>query len=538
MSITRHEQDLTRLLRQSYNDNRARSIFLYDTLAFYDAQNSTRIYAIYENNTHVFIGVHGVQLEKANTAFLALLSDKFFNNAENNLILKQFCEVLQRANNDTREVIVCGHSLGANLISRCESETPTKNIKGVFFAPYADNIYSAATNFMAQTSRYKKIFYRNDIASAALLKMPTLNNAVILTPRTNPMTFINSHTLDIFMVPLARLLADLKTVKKPIKPIQEETKKDKPDEKEKKEKQQKTNIKIFSYNVKMFPSIALDERPQFRAKEIIKHIDNYDADIIAFQELFDDNALNIITHHLNRQGYHNTKRVGSNFDLLHSKLLNGGIILFSRLPFTDEKQIIFKEGAKEDQHAAKGAIKINVIKNDIPITIIATHLQSGKSEQLFNIKKSQLQQIDGLTEGNLTLMVGDFNWRPTQQLKNTVNKHDWKLINAPGSTTNNNFSDTPKSNNALDHLFIKETDNVTASGNINIIQNMRVPNGYQLDSKAESSIIKGAKELERKFVNLFSKKKKKRDRYTAFQLSDHFPIFINVGVVRSSSPTL
>lgn len=268
----------------------------------------------------------------------------------------------------------------------------------------------------------------------------------------------------------------------------------------------------------MFDRNLSDLRNNFRTKEISKKINQLNPDVIAFQELFDKDSYKLFKKLLPQ--YHFTNIVGSNTSIFQGKIINGGVVLASKYPLTDIKEIVFSRGTKEDKMSSKGAISGRIIKDNIPINIISLHLQSGRKEKAFNIKDTQfndLQKIINYKEP--TIIVGDFNIN-TNKFSNFFDKETDKLdlvrVSPVVSTSNTNFKDD--SNNILDHLLHNKTNyEINAIPNV-LKGQFRINEGYKVEEKGLFKIRKGIE-------NVF---KHQKEKY--YELSDHYPVLFNVNI--------
>lgn len=293
-----------------------------------------------------------------------------------------------------------------------------------------------------------------------------------------------------------------------------------------------TSLSIMSYNVKMFPSILFDFRNVFRAKEIIKRISNQRIEILVFQELFDDDVIKLFRHRLGRQGFQHTSKLKGN--LLSGNLINSGVMIFSRFPIINEDSTIFKEEQGNDRLASKGAVKISIEKNRIPIDIIGTHLQAGRKGEAFNIKTSQIRQFnEKLIREKLTFIVGDWNFN-TNKFKTVfddIHKElDFTNIPTPSGSSNENFGET--TNNILDHISYKNNPKYSVEGSVIVDKTlMRVEGGFKIDKKGKGSFKQIGDDLKNMFKSKKKRKKiRKRNTITVNNLSDHMPIILNVNI--------
>lgn len=263
-----------------------------------------------------------------------------------------------------------------------------------------------------------------------------------------------------------------------------------------------TTLNIVNYNVKMISTIVFDDKQFERAALIPAAIRQAfpATEIVAMEELFDDDAEQIMDTHMSSIGLpHRSQKVGSNFieRSLHGRIDDGGIKIYSKYPILSQEQTIFRQGSTEDGIAAKGAVRITIVKEGQKINIIATHTQSGKNEPQFSQKISQFRQIrtdllDNLPEDEPILIAGDFNLDPIGQgaaFTNVLGILKSKRLEGPlvGSTStdfNNGTVDTE--NRLLDHVIFVENQ-VPVSG-VYQIGRLRREEGYRLKTDMRKNI--------------------------------------------------
>ena len=165
-----NDLEAARFLEEAYKSETSRKqiMFFNKDILSYDEKNSNWLWAIYESKTQIVIAIHGFGLTDK-PDFVKLLSDKFFKNNENNKLLDEFCRLHLSLNRDERQVFITSHSLGCWIVSKCEVNNKGSTHTGVMFAPYGLGDNPKVLEFMAQTSRYKKIFYDNDPVAKILL---------------------------------------------------------------------------------------------------------------------------------------------------------------------------------------------------------------------------------------------------------------------------------------------------------------------------------------------------------------------------------
>lgn len=172
-------------------------------------------------------------------------------------------------------------------------------------------------------------------------------------------------------------------------------------------------IKIMTWNIYMLPRLFVHTGQAKRAAEIVDALKDQDADIIVFEEAFDNKARNII-----RNGLKAYFPYESGDPRKNSKWKTScGVWIISKVPIDVVKQIFFKEANGSDRLATKGAILVEGQKNGFCFQLVGTHLQSdlnsGKNVQPIRDKqyaeiKSQL--LEPYSHENIPQFIaGDFN---------------------------------------------------------------------------------------------------------------------------------
>jgi len=543
MSYTTSIQDLAKLCKEAYKEtNKRQRIFnILGKDHYYDEDRSNGLYCFYENAEVILIGIHG-----ADDFRLSLLAvEQFISPARNAPEIDKFCKLHTELLQDTRPKIVAAHSLGGWVISECESKLLNNHYEGVLFAPYTPTKSGSIVDFMSQTSKFKKIFYDNDFFANNLLEVRELNNAFILTPSTMPLTFINGHALANFSDSnLVLLNMDISKIIPAI---------ERADEKKKEEQQieNSTTITIMSYNIFLFEDLVQDVKSDKRANWIADEIieKHGDVEIIVFQEMFSESATDILVRRLNKAGYNNTKKVSGGNVIKQAissgfkKFEDGGVMVFSKLQFNEQKQVVFNEGTKDDKIAAKGGVRMRVMKDGIPINIIGTHLQSGRKEIHFDIKTSQIEQLQGLAKKDeINFIVGDLNYdfnNFQSQLKQFLDEQNLDMIDISGGSTTNVDLTEEDEGSWLDYILYQKTEDYQISGLVNVVK-IRHEEGFRIDKNPigllkdpKKFVNQEVKKVGRKIKGIFKSKKKRRRQKRkrrenrtnlVFNLSNHYAI--------------
>jgi endonuclease/exonuclease/phosphatase family metal-dependent hydrolase len=172
-------------------------------------------------------------------------------------------------------------------------------------------------------------------------------------------------------------------------------------------------IKIITWNIYMLPRVFIHTGQVERAKEIADTLKNADADIIVFEEAFDNKARNIIRDNLKAYFPYESGDPRKNSWWKTSC----GVWIISKVPIEVVKQIFYKEANGSDRLATKGAILVEGQKDGFCFRLVGTHLQSdlnsGKNVQPLRDKQyAELKQqlLEPYSNDNIPQFVaGDFN---------------------------------------------------------------------------------------------------------------------------------
>ncbi len=169
------------------------------------------------------------------------------------------------------------------------------------------------------------------------------------------------------------------------------------------------SLKILSWNIQMLPRGINHNGKAKRAKIIAEQLKYSPYDVVVFQELFYRRSRRIITKELQSEFPAQTNVLNKKSIALKT---NGGVMIFSRHPIKEIKEIRFKDCSGPDRLSRKGAMLAVIEVKGKPIHVIGTHLQAfGMQETMY----SQYQQLyDELLKPNEQrgipqFICGDFN---------------------------------------------------------------------------------------------------------------------------------
>ena len=172
-------------------------------------------------------------------------------------------------------------------------------------------------------------------------------------------------------------------------------------------------IKILTWNIYMLPRPFIHTGQIERASEIAEVLKSQDADIIVFEEAFDNKARQIIRDSLKNIFPYESGDPRKNVFWKASC----GVWILSKVQISVVKQIFFKKAMGSDKLACKGAVLVEGQKDGFCFQLVGTHLQSDLSsgKDVQGIRKIQYEQIrkellEPYAEENVPQFVaGDFN---------------------------------------------------------------------------------------------------------------------------------
>lgn len=170
------------------------------------------------------------------------------------------------------------------------------------------------------------------------------------------------------------------------------------------------SLSILSWNIYMLPRKVYKSGQIKRAYAIVDQLKDKPYDIIVFQEAFDKKAKSILWNGLKENfPYQFGPGKGGLIKV------SSGVWIISKLPLKNGQIIKFKSCKVQDCLAKKGAVFVEVYKNNQKFHIIGTHLQAEAGEKFQQVRKKQYRDISEklitpLAEKNVPLfVVGDMN---------------------------------------------------------------------------------------------------------------------------------
>lgn len=174
-------------------------------------------------------------------------------------------------------------------------------------------------------------------------------------------------------------------------------------------------LNVLSWNIKFLPRVLahIGHRPLKRVPYIAEYLLKDSADVIVFQEAFDNVANRRLLKLLKEKyPYH----IGP-ANKKGAFKISSGILIVSKIPMRERATVDFKDCEKEDCFARKGALLVEINWHGRLLHILGTHLEAGGPRE---IKLSQYQELAGLLRAHQNygvpqLLCGDFNTAKTDQ---------------------------------------------------------------------------------------------------------------------------
>jgi endonuclease/exonuclease/phosphatase family metal-dependent hydrolase len=179
-------------------------------------------------------------------------------------------------------------------------------------------------------------------------------------------------------------------------------------------KRQSSEFKILSYNVFNLPT-SIFANHGFRLKQLSKFFSKItsEVDIIVIQEAF---TLKYIVPL--KQFFEGMKWSVVYADPSENNwtFINSGLFVASRYPFVHFESINFRSCVMFDCWSKKGALLVQVKKNNKIHTIVTTHLQDATFDLSGYTRVQQLKEIASLTKRyKNVVVVGDINLDPNRE---------------------------------------------------------------------------------------------------------------------------
>jgi len=221
-------------------------------------------------------------------------------------------------------------------------------------------------------------------------------------------------------------------------------------------------LSILTWNVYMLPRLVFHTGQIQRAHAIVEQLKDQSYDIVVFQETFDNKARKIIWNGLKE------KFPFQSGDPKHKHFykVSTGVFIISKLPLKVIDDIYFSVCGGSDCYSVKGAVLVDVTKNNHKVQIIGTHLQSADGKKMTGqqIRKIQYEEIKNklmiphAEEGVPQFFVGDLNTSKEdktsyEQLLATMDVEDGELEGGNQFSSIGGKNDLDKDPNDKPHLI-------------------------------------------------------------------------------------
>jgi endonuclease/exonuclease/phosphatase family metal-dependent hydrolase len=146
-------------------------------------------------------------------------------------------------------------------------------------------------------------------------------------------------------------------------------------------------LKLLTHNVKMLPGpFGGGDRDLVRARALAKRFGST-YDVVALQEVFDEDARKVFDEAFKRLGYKTVPKVDDK-DFLQE---DSGLFFASKLPIESWGYQEFQDSAGDDALADKGIFGARLRLGNRWVIVLNTHLQSSIDEDV--VRRSQLIQL-------------------------------------------------------------------------------------------------------------------------------------------------
>lgn len=179
-------------------------------------------------------------------------------------------------------------------------------------------------------------------------------------------------------------------------------------------KRQTNDFKILSYNVFNLPT-TLFPNIKFRLKQLFTFLGKIssEVDMVVLQEVFTSKYIVPL-----KQFFEDMKWSVVHADPRENNwtFINSGLFVASRYPFVHFESINFRSCVMFDCWSKKGALLVQMKKNNKIHTIVTTHLQDATFDLSGYTRAQQLKEIASLTKKyKNVVVVGDINLDPNRE---------------------------------------------------------------------------------------------------------------------------
>lgn len=150
-------------------------------------------------------------------------------------------------------------------------------------------------------------------------------------------------------------------------------------------------VKLVAWNVYMLPTPFNTKSQLLRARAITEILRKADYDVVVLQEVFKGKIFKYFIDSLKGTFPH---FYTTPFKARFLKTTSGLLVL-SKLPIKQTASVLFEDCKGSDCIAQKGALLVEVEKNNKRVQIIGTHLQAEENDAAQVIRDKQYKQIAG-----------------------------------------------------------------------------------------------------------------------------------------------
>ncbi len=175
-----------------------------------------------------------------------------------------------------------------------------------------------------------------------------------------------------------------------------------------------TPFSVMSFNVwgLRVAGLSLAENLDERLRAMVCPIRNLDPDIIAFQEVWSDAIWRYLTEQLDYPFFVYRPNPG----WIRGRMGNG-LLVVSRFPLARERVRRFDTCSRAQEYfTSKGALLVDVLTPQGPLTLVNTHLGSGFTATMHQRRLAQLEEllrwVADLPREHPVILAGDLNLTP------------------------------------------------------------------------------------------------------------------------------
>ncbi|MCG3399237.1 sphingomyelin phosphodiesterase [Staphylococcus massiliensis] len=166
------------------------------------------------------------------------------------------------------------------------------------------------------------------------------------------------------------------------------------------------NVDVLTHNVYFMPHSLYPNWGQVQRAKLIPEADYFQGhDIVILNELFEEDASKVLFKEMEDTYPNHTPVLGrskqgwdqTTGNYRAAAIEDGGVSIASKWPIKKQEQHFYKNGCGVDGAANKGFVYVEILKNNKPVHVIGTHMQSedgacvkGKDK---DIRETQMAEI-------------------------------------------------------------------------------------------------------------------------------------------------